>query len=273
MFKAMYKSLLTTILLFIFLSAKSQDFTVNELIDLKSGDVELFKKKYVGKGWSAPRRKLFQRKRKDLFVAYGINGEKILSDVNPFSILEYFPSKTNGFDSFIRIIYPKGEEKPEAISWTFKSEKSFIKLMNSIKSVKFDKEWIDTVKIEGRTLFYFFEKDDINVKIIDSRMDTFLNPYYPRFCIEISHNFTRLFDLVLSNSELLKAKSANLFGPFIYYKELKIGGEVREVDEDFLNEKIPRDKEYSISGQDGISVLVVDGLIVKINQRKNIYKY
>ena len=54
---------------------------------------------------------------------------------------------------------------------------------------------------------------------------------------------------------------------------MKIGGEVREVDEDFLNEKIPRDKEYSISGQDGISVLVVDGLIVKINQRKNIYKY
>jgi hypothetical protein len=101
----MQKSLLTMILLLIFLSAKSQDFTINELMDLKSGDIELFKKKYVGKGWSAPRRKLFQRKRQSNIIG----PEKFPGE--PDLYLHYFPSKTKGFDSFVDISYFKDKKK------------------------------------------------------------------------------------------------------------------------------------------------------------------
>ena len=265
----MFKSLFTAILLLLFLSAKSQDFSINQLLELKSGDIEFFKKKYVGKGWSAPRRKLFQRKRQSNIIG------TINPDVDfPELYLQYFDSKTKGFDSFVDISYFKDKKTPEIISWHFKSEKSFEKLMNSIKIEKFDKEWIDTVKTTGITLLYSYEKDDIHVRIFDRQIDNFYSPYYPKFLIELSHNFPRLFDMILSNRELLQEKSAKIksIGPFIHYKELKIGGEVREVDEDFINEKIPKDNEYSVSGIDGISVVVRDGLIVKVNQRKKIIR-
>ena len=105
MFKKMHKSLLTTILLLIFLTAKSQNFSINELIDLKRGDIELFQKKYVGKGWSAPRRKIFKRKRMALIKGL-IKPDEILPEL----YLHYLPSKTKDYDSFIDIGYSKGQK-------------------------------------------------------------------------------------------------------------------------------------------------------------------
>lgn len=256
------KLILATIFMGFFFPVNSQDFTINELIDLKSGDIELFKKKYVGKGWSAPRRKLFQRKRQS-----NIKGPE-----EPDGILHYFPSNTKGFDSFVNISYFKDKKIPERINWTFKSKKSFEKLMNSMKSVKFDKEWTDTFNLGGRTIRHHFKKNDIYLRVWDTEINL-LNPYLPRFGIDLSDIYP-YYTYIMSTTELLELKSEKFsyFMPFIYYKELKIGGEVREFDSDFINEKIPRDREYYLSTHLGdetqISVVVVNGLIVKINKRE-----
>lgn len=259
--KALRNLNFTLISILVSFFANSQNLQINELIELKRGNIQNVTNHYIGNGWT------LSSVKKPEYEGGPIT--KIME-------LEYLPRYSNRVESKL-FLYLKKDENISYFRWSFNSQDDFNKLMSSIRSYKFDQQWIETLEWTG--IHNHFEKDEIHIDLrINLEKFSWLSDDC-KFTIELDNYFPERFTRLEKETNIIKykkdlknpkLKEIELPQSFVYYTELKVGSKVREYDEKLNIDNIPPNDEYSIDGPNGVSVIVQNGVITSIKQRKKV---
>lgn len=243
------------IFLLVTFTTNCQDLLINELMELKRGSLQQITNKFIGNGWIVSSVK-----------EPGYKGSSIKEIVE----LDYLSS--NSIESKL-YLYLRKDQTISSFSWSFNSQYSYKNLLGSIRTLELDKEWIES---ESSGILNHFEKDEIHIELsVNSKEYSFMN--YGKFTVILDNYFPELFKIIEPQSVIVqykkdlknrKLKEIALPNSNIYYSEVKLGAFVRELDEKNNKDKIPPNDEYSIIGPKGISIVVTNGEIVSINQRR-----
>lgn len=240
---------------------KAQNLKIEELIELKRGNIQNVTNQFIGSGWS---------------LSSVSKPEYEGGQISKIMELDYLPRYSSTVESKL-FLYLTKDESVSYFRWSFNSLDTFNKLISSIKSYNFDNQWVETFERTG--IHNHFEKDEIHIDLrVNPEKYLFLSDNC-KFTIQLNNYFPQRFTRIESESRIIqykkdlakpKLREIELPSSLIYYSELKVGSKVREYNEKLKKDEIPPNDEYSVYGANGISVVVENGVITSINQRKKL---
>lgn len=252
-----------TLIFFLFpFISNSQDLRINDLLELKRGNIQYITNNLIGNGWSLSK----------------IRKPEFEGNINQIFDLEFKSPLTNSIESYLTIFIKK-DQTVYYFKWDFNSKDTYNQVLNSLKNFEFDNQWVSSHELGGIENHY--EKDDIHIEFTINTENSFAFINGGKFTLKVDDEFPMRFEKLEEESIIIqykkdlknpKLKVIGIPNSLIYYNDLKVGGKVREYDEKLKIDKIPPNDEYSIDGGDGISVVVENGVIISIHQRKKLSK-
>jgi hypothetical protein len=253
---------LTSIFLIFCFISKSQDLRIKDLLELKRGNIQYITNNLIGNGWS------LSKIRKPEFEGV----------TNQIFDLEFLSPYRNSIESYLTL-YIEKDQTVYYYKWDFNSKDTYNQVLNSFKNFEFDNQWVSSHELGGIENHY--EKDDIHIEFTINTENSFAFINGGKFTLKVDNYFPERFTELEEESIIIqykkdlknpRLKEIGIPSSLTYLTELKVGGKVREYDEELKIDKIPPNDEYSISGPNGISVIVENGVITSINQRKKTTK-